>query len=99
MDEGHLKKLAGHTVRERPECQDCFCKWHCAGDCIAKNMVSDNHPGEGLKLARCLINQELTRDQLIRRLKDSTTIMERVAATMGDDEDGLVPLGEPSSGA
>ncbi|MBM4068809.1 MAG: radical SAM protein [Planctomycetes bacterium] len=90
VDQAKLQTLAGHTVRERPECQDCFCKWHCAGDCIAKNMTSDDRPRDRLKAARCLINQELTRDQLVRRLEQNSTVMMQIKA-MSDS--ALIPLG------
>lgn len=88
-----LTVLASHTVRERPECDNCFCKWHCAGDCIAKNLTSDQNPGENLKAARCIINQELTRDQLVRRLRENSRMMSQIEASGGYQEElSLVPL-------
>jgi uncharacterized protein len=91
-----LKILAGHTVRERAECSNCFCKWHCAGDCIAKNMQSDEHVGENLKAARCIINQELTRDRLVRQMRDASRIMRQVEASASPEEETLLtPLYAP----
>jgi uncharacterized protein len=87
-----LKALANHTVRERAECENCFCKWHCAGDCIAKNLISDQHARENLKAARCIINQELTRDQLVRKLRESSRMMRQVEATGPLDEEPLAAL-------
>ncbi|MBI2900701.1 MAG: radical SAM protein [Planctomycetes bacterium] len=78
-----LDALAAHTVEARPECARCFCKRHCAGDCAAKNLTSDLHPDERLKAARCAINQELTRDQLVRRLREKSRMMAQVEAMLG----------------
>lgn len=89
IDRGRLATIAAHTVRERPECEGCFCRWHCAGDCIAKNMIADRH-GSSMKAARCLINQELSRDQLVRRLEQHSRIMRQVEA--GASQEGLEPL-------
>jgi uncharacterized protein len=91
VSRGKLAALANHTVRERPECNHCFCKWHCAGDCIAKNMMSDRHPGENLKAARCIINQELTRDQIIRQLLENSRVMAQVEASHQPDDE-IIPL-------
>jgi uncharacterized protein len=44
-------------------CEDCFCRWHCAGDCIAKAFGKDGimqHNGT----ARCEINRQLLSDEL-----------------------------------
>lgn len=45
-------------------CKDCFCRWHCAGDCFTRAFS----PGEGGHLAknpRCAINQAITRFKLL----------------------------------
>jgi uncharacterized protein len=69
VDNDRLNRLAALTVTNRPECHDCFCKWHCAGDCPAK--VAARRPAEdGSMPARCLINRELTKDQLVATLGD-----------------------------
>lgn len=78
VNDEKLDELAGHTVRERPECENCYCKWHCAGDCIAKNMISDSHSEENLKSARCTINQALTLDQLVHRLRRDSRVMRQI---------------------
>jgi uncharacterized protein len=69
LDEDRLHRLATLAVTSRAECQDCFCKWHCAGDCPAK--VAARQPTEdGEMPPRCLINRELTKDQLVATLAD-----------------------------
>lgn len=44
------------TLVEIPEkCNDCFCKWHCAGDCPDLRILDYN---------RCYVNQELIKYEL-----------------------------------
>lgn len=53
---GALRRL---SVDHLPFCQDCFCKWHCAGDCLSKafeSTRSQRHNGT----SRCKINRALT---------------------------------------
>ena len=35
-----LRELSQLNVHNFPYCRDCFCKWHCAGDCAAKAAAS-----------------------------------------------------------
>lgn len=63
-----LTYLRKRTVNNIPYCEDCFCKYHCAGDCLAKASK-----GKDLMCitnsARCQINQTLTLDQIVKILK------------------------------
>ncbi len=67
LDRDRRERLFGLSVLEKPECSDCFCKWHCAGDCPAKALLSERAEIDNLP-DRCLINRELTRDQLVAAL-------------------------------
>ena len=63
-----LRRLRVENIRH---CRDCFCKWHCAGDCLAKALpgkTPDDHQGS----PRCNLNREITRQQ-IRRLADQAS--------------------------
>ena len=54
-----IKSLRQFSVENLDYCSDCFCKWHCAGDCISKvfdRSGSFNHEGS----SRCELNRELT---------------------------------------
>lgn len=56
-----LRKL---HVANLEYCQNCFCKWHCAGDCLAKALKDrqgDSHSGS----PRCNINRAITAMQII----------------------------------
>ena len=59
FDAQRLAALRRLSVDHLPFCQDCFCKWHCAGDCLSKALESsrlERHDGT----ARCKINRALT---------------------------------------
>ena len=67
FDEQKLMALREMKVENMPYCRDCFCKWHCAGDCAAKilgAMTPDQHSGS----ERCRITRALTLDQIQREL-------------------------------
>lgn len=60
-----LGKLSVHHIRY---CDDCFCRWHCAGDCAAKVLDGidvEDHRGS----VRCSISRALTLNQIQRRLE------------------------------
>jgi uncharacterized protein len=61
-----LQALRGMHVQNKPYCADCFCRWHCAGDCHHKGAG----PGEEFRgTPRCMLNQELTKDLLIEKVR------------------------------
>lgn len=59
-----LSELNVHNIRF---CDDCFCRWHCAGDCAAKvldGIPLERHHGS----VRCQISRALTLNQIQRKL-------------------------------
>lgn len=56
FDRKKLKELAELNVRNFPYCRDCFCKWHCAGDCAAK-VLDGIAPHEHAGCSRCEVNR------------------------------------------
>ncbi len=59
FDLERLRRLQQFSVEHLPFCRDCFCKWHCAGDCLAKvfeRSKSTRHEGS----IRCDLNRALT---------------------------------------
>lgn len=64
FDEDRLSALRRLTVSACPECSDCFCKYHCAGDCPAKRAYAQ----DTTRAYRCHINRTLTRAQIVRLL-------------------------------
>jgi uncharacterized protein len=43
----------------RANCRDCFCYWHCAGDCYSRGMASAMDNPASIS-PRCHMNQEIT---------------------------------------
>jgi radical SAM additional 4Fe4S-binding domain len=68
VDEDRRARLFGLSVLDKPRCMDCFCKWHCAGDCPAKVLHAERASNRDLP-DRCQINRELTKDQLVAALR------------------------------
>jgi radical SAM protein with 4Fe4S-binding SPASM domain len=67
FDDVKLKELSRLNVRNFPFCRDCFCKWHCAGDCAAK-VLDGIEPEQHAGSVRCEVNRALTLDQIRRKL-------------------------------
>ena len=77
--EDTLRTLSELTVRRIPFCQDCFCKYHCAGDCPAKRLAAFSGGMPDRVSSRCRITQELTKDQIIRVLHQGSRTMRVMA--------------------
>jgi len=59
FDENRISALQKLSVENLAFCRDCFCRWHCAGDCLARvfqNASEATHTGS----IRCQINRKLT---------------------------------------
>lgn len=63
FDTRKLQALQKLSVEHNAHCRDCFCKWHCAGDCPAK-MHHANPSAEGGGRYRCRLNRALTLKKL-----------------------------------
>lgn len=67
FDEHKLAHLRAHTVEGIAWCRDCFCKWHCGGDCAYKTL--HEHQGSGFAGSlRCEITRALTLEQILRKI-------------------------------
>jgi uncharacterized protein len=64
IDAGRRRDLLRFAVQGRPGCQDCLCKYHCAGDCAYKAVGAASE-------VRCIINRELTKDLILEALGES----------------------------
>lgn len=70
FEEEKLARLRNHTVEQIPWCQDCFCKWHCAGDCAYKTRHATVN-GEFVGDPRCEITRALTLAQILDKIKQN----------------------------
>ena len=68
FDDAKLEALSALNVHNIRYCDDCFCRWHCAGDCAAKvldGIQIEEHHGS----VRCEISRALTLNQIQRKLE------------------------------
>ena len=68
FDQAKLDELSRLNVRSYSFCNDCFCRWHCAGDCAAK-VLDGIAPEEHRGSTRCEITRALTLNQIQRKLE------------------------------
>lgn len=68
FDMPKLNKLRNWAVEHQDFCSGCFAKWHCAGDCHY-NALSINGDDKFSGSERCYITRELTKDELLHRIK------------------------------
>ena len=59
VDDAARNALLQYLADKRARCQDCFCYWHCAGDCFTRSFAppasTSQHPSP-----RCYMNREIT---------------------------------------
>lgn len=65
-----LRQRFNHTIEYIPHCNDCFCKWHCAGDCAIKTLSEENND-RTRPTKRCFVNQELTKFLILNKIKEN----------------------------
>jgi len=63
VDERKRSFLHSLTVENLDFCKDCYAKWHCAGDCVAKLGHNDFQGERGHD--RCELNRKLVANKLI----------------------------------
>ena len=69
FDEKKQEDLHGLTVDRMPHCADCFCKYHCSGDCAAK-LLGTRPPSEHAGSVRCRITRAITLHQIQKKLSE-----------------------------
>ena len=69
FDEDRLAALHRLRVDNMPHCENCFCKYHCGGDCAAK-LLETRPPEEHSGSVRCAITRALTLHQIQRSLME-----------------------------
>ena len=64
-DRARLKSM---IAARRSRCRDCFCYWHCAGDCPSKTFTG-NGSGHLQFGERCELNRTITRELILRYME------------------------------
>ena len=67
FDQDKLDALSELNVHNMRFCDNCFCRWHCAGDCAAK-VLDGIDVSEHRGSVRCEISRALTLNQISRKL-------------------------------
>ena len=86
-----------HNVENKSACQNCFCRWHCAGGCHVNHVLPDM-PGayddvcfQTRIIALRNILHAMGRDEMVDELLESTGALERVAMRTSDSILALGP--------
>ncbi|MBS3762982.1 MAG: radical SAM protein [Planctomycetes bacterium] len=61
LDRGALQDFLDKQQEEREACRECFCFWHCAGDCAVRR-----RSGYGKESPRCNITRSVSRELILR---------------------------------
>lgn len=70
LDERCMQRLTRMRQERLALCSDCFCVWHCAGDCSSRCFSPDG-AGHLQFEQRCRINRELSKETLARYIAQS----------------------------
>ena len=68
FDEEKLNRLREHGVWNMPGCRDCFAKWNCGGDCLARcdlTLAALDSDEDRSGSPRCELNRSLTAEALV----------------------------------
>ena len=68
VDDRAQKALWSYLDGKRANCRDCFCYWHCAGDCYTRAQAAD---GSEEPSPRCHMNREITARILLWNIRNS----------------------------
>jgi uncharacterized protein len=70
VDHKALERLMRMRQERQELCRDCFCFWHCAGDCSSRCFSPDGM-GHLRFEQRCRINREISKEILARYIEGS----------------------------
>jgi uncharacterized protein len=63
LDQAAREAFYDYLDAQRAECEDCFCLWHCAGDCYTRAHAAGGHPGG--ESPRCHMNRRIMSGMLL----------------------------------
>ena len=74
FDAATVDGLRHRAVQSLAWCRGCFARWDCAGDCYYKALATGGR-GEYRGSERCHITRQLTKDQLLGRIRDAGGVL------------------------
>jgi len=69
VDERRRREFQREQDLRRQGCEDCFCYWHCAGDCWTRRLEVSDSPG-----GRCAVNRAITRELLAWNIAEGVCV-------------------------
>jgi len=84
INEGARQRLTDMRQQRLALCRDCFCLWHCGGDCSSRCFSPDGTAHLRFD-QRCRINQELSKE-ILARYVESTGGVWRAKVEILDEE-------------
>jgi uncharacterized protein len=69
VDEQRRSSFLNYIENRQAACRDCFCSWHCAGDCYTRAFEIERAEDQ-LPYARCTVNRAITSGLLLRAIAD-----------------------------
>jgi uncharacterized protein len=87
-DRAALASFLEEQQRRREECVDCFCYWHCAGDCATRRPVS-GQPRDG----RCRATRNITLGLLLAFMEEGGGVWQGLVQS----GDAASPMPPPAS--
>jgi hypothetical protein len=64
-----LESFLAHQQASREECRDCFCNWHCCGDCVTRRRGSRSGTS-----GRCRTTRTVTLELLLAYMAEGDGI-------------------------
>jgi uncharacterized protein len=75
-DRPALRAFLAEQRQRREACRECFCYWHCCGDCATRRQ-----PATSLSSGRCHVTRTVTRDLLAAYIADGGGVWEGIRET------------------
>ena len=83
-DRDALSRFLSDQETRRSACEECFCYWHCCGDCATRQRVSEAGLG-----GRCHVTQTVTREMLAAFIEEGDGIWQGMReVAIYDDSEG-----------
>lgn len=89
LDDGAITAVRALNVWNKPFCQRCFCKWHCAGGCHVNNVLPTVPDGYG---RLCIQTRIITLYNVLKAMGQA----ELAAACLDDDAALATAVQQPS---
>jgi len=65
LDQDKIRQLKSLGKKVQQDCQDCFCQYHCAGDCLVKKFTPQSEKKNSIFMSeRCLIIRGIAKETL-----------------------------------